>query len=151
MAATKITTLYTALIALITATYPESRRLTDVENIEDNDAPLLRHGWGIAIGAGRNTNRNICPNYSQARKFTIVLSRECIYKDSDVARRDEAKLNLLEDAHLLFAAAVDNLTLDGAVLGMLYESDGGPQEIKLEDKPYLFLEATFDVEYIQQV
>ena len=151
MASTKISTVYAALVALLTETFPDARRLENVESLEDNPASQLKYGWGLSIGPGNNTNRNICPNYSQARKFTVILSREFLAKDGDVARRDQAKIALLEDAHLLFAAAVDSLTLDGAVLGMVYETDGGPQEIQLDDKPFLFLEATFNVEYIQQV
>ena len=148
---TKITEIYTALVDLIRETLPEHKRLTNVEEIEDNDATLLRQGWGLKIGGGANTNDVICPQYNLERKFLVTITREYLAKGSDADRREASKLLLLEDLHLVLAEAVRQIQLEGPAIGIAYEDDGGPEEFTLQDKPFHMIEATFTVKYFQLV
>lgn len=148
---TKITQIHAALVELLQDTLPNHRRLTNVDEIEENDAALLRAGWGLKIGGGVVTTDVICPQYNIERKFLITLTREYLAKDSDVARRDASKVQVLEDLHLVLAAAVSDIQLGDLVTSFVYEDDGGPEELTLQEKPYHMLEATFTVRYFQLV
>lgn len=148
---TKITDIYNALVALLQETLPDHKRLTNVDEIEENDASLLRMGWGLKIGGATISQDVICPQYNLERKFQITLTREYLAKDSDVARREASKLLVLEDLHLVLAEAVSQIQLSELATSFVYEDDGGPEELTLQDKPYHMLEATFTVRYFQLV
>ena len=116
-------------------------RLNDPYNIEENPEQYLRKGWGIQVDDGVDTNRCISPEYYLGRTFTLVIVRESLAKDSDPARRETSKLDLLEDLHILIAAAVTENTLYQSAVNFKYISDGGLQEVFVNDKPYNFIEA----------
>ena len=126
-------------------------RLNDPYNIEENPEQYLRKGWGIQVDDGVDTNRCISPEYYLGRTFTLVIVRESLAKDSDPARRETSKLDLLEDLHILIAAAVTENTLYQSAVNFKYISDGGLQEVFVNDKPYNFIEANFLVEYSQSI
>ena len=112
---------------------------------------LLRKGWGIRVEDGLNTQRIICPTYTVERTFSLVVARESPARDSDPARRESAKLEILEDLHTLITEAMGDCTLSGAAIDFKYSSDGGFQEVFVNDKPYTFLASSFLVEYSQTV
>lgn len=147
----QITTVYTALVAKMVATYPQHLRLTDADDLENNDQARLRKGWGLRLAQGRNTRRVICPEYHLERQAIVSLTREGPALNSDNATREAAKLALLEDLHLLIAQSVTDLTLDGAVINFQFREDTGPEELLKDGRWYVAIEATFGVEYSQQV
>lgn len=130
---------------------PTHQRLNDPYNIDENPEMLLRKGWGIQIDNGADVSRCISPEYYIARTFTLVIVRECVAKDSDPSRRETSHLELLEDLHILIAEAVAENTLYQSAVNFKYVSDGGVQEVFVDDKPYNFIQAQFLVEYSQIV
>jgi hypothetical protein len=125
--------------------------LFDPYTVENNPEQFLRKGWGIKVMPGLDTRRFVCPEYTLARTFSIILARESPAKDSDPSRRETAKLELLEDLHTLLIATVSDNTLGGIALDFKYESDGGFQDVFVNEKPYTYLESSFTIEYSQQV
>lgn len=147
----KITDVFNNLVTFVGGELIDHTRLNDPYNIEENPEMLLRKGWGIQIDDGVDTNRCISPEYYLGRTFTIVIVRESVAKDSDPVRRELSKLDLLEDLHILIAEAVSENTLYQVAVNFKYISDGGLQEVFVQDKPYNFIEANFLVEYSQTI
>ena len=147
----KITDVFNNLVTFVGGELSDHTRLNDPYNIEENPEMLLRKGWGIQIDDGVDTNRCISPEYYLGRTFTIVIVRESVAKDSDPVRRELSKLDLLEDLHILIAEAVSENTLYQVAVNFKYISDGGLQEVFVQDKPYNFIEANFLVEYSQTI
>ena len=58
---TKITDIYAALVTLIQTALPDHKRLTEVDEIDENDASLLRQGWALKIGGATLSTDVICP------------------------------------------------------------------------------------------
>lgn len=146
-----ITTVFNNLVTFMSTNLSDHFRLNDPYNIEENPEQYLRKGWGIQVDDGVDTNRCISPEYYLGRTFTLVVVRESLAKDSDPARRETSKLDLLEDLHILIAAAVTENTLYQSAVNFKYISDGGLQEVFVNDKPYNFIEANFLVEYSQSI
>jgi len=146
-----ITTVFNNLVTFMSTNLSDHFRLNDPYNIEENPEQYLRKGWGIQVDDGVDTNRCISPEYYLGRTFTLVIVRESLAKDSDPARRETSKLDLLEDLHILIAAAVTENTLYQSAVNFKYISDGGLQEVFVNDKPYNFIEANFLVEYSQSI
>lgn len=146
-----ITTVFNNLVTFMSTNLSDHFRLNDPYNIEENPEQYLRKGWGIQVDDGVDTNRCISPEYYLGRTFTLVVVRESLAKDSDPARRESSKLDLLEDLHILIAAAVTENTLYESAVNFKYISDGGLQEVFVNDKPYNFIEANFLVEYSQTI
>jgi hypothetical protein len=147
----KITTIYNNLVIFMGTELSTHTRLNDPYFVENNPEMLLRKGWGIRVNDGLDTARFVCPEYTLARTFTLVIVRESPAKDSDPARRETAKLEILEDLHTLLIEAVSENTLYGVALDFKYESDGGFQEVFVNEKPYTYLASSFVVEYSQQI
>lgn len=148
---TKITDIFNGLVTFMGATLPSHARLNDPYVIENNPEMLVRKGWGIQVDSGTNTQRFTCPQYTLSRTFTLVVVRECPAKDSDPARRETAKLEILEDLHTLIGAALIDVTLNGLALDFKYVSDSGFQDVYVNEKPYTYLAASFSIEYFQLV
>lgn len=149
---TKISTIHANLVTLIgTTALPNSRRLENVDDLEQNKAPLLRAGWGLQFGSGLNTRRNACPNFSIRRNFTITLTRECPAKDSDMTRREAGKLALLEDVQTLLGYMNQDKTLGGEAVNFDYDSDGAPEEMNVDGQWFVAIELSCFVEYFQTV
>jgi hypothetical protein len=146
-----ITTVFNNLVTFMGTELSDHFRLNDPYNIEENPEQYLRKGWGIQIDDGVDTNRCISPEYYLGRTFTLVITRESLAKDSDPARRETSKLDLLEDLHILIAGAVSENTLYQSAVNFKYISDGGLQEVFVNDKPYNFIQANFLVEYSQTI
>jgi len=147
----KITTIFDNLVTFMETVLPNHARLNDPYQIENNPEMLLRKGWGIQVNDGLDTSRFVCPEYTLSRNFTLVVVRESPAKDSDPARRESAKLEILEDLHTLLVEAVSENTLYGIALDFKYSSDGGFQNVFVDNKPYTYLASIFTVEYSQQI
>lgn len=146
---TRISEIYQNLLQAIQEAFPAHKRLENVDDLELNKAPLLRLGWGLKIGPGRDSKRDLCPAYTQFRDFTVILVREGAAKDSDMVRREQAKVDLLEDLHLLRKALDPDQNLSGTAISVTYQDDGGPQDIEADGKWYVALEAQVSIEYKQ--
>lgn len=147
----KITTIFNNLVTFLETQLPDHQRLNDPYNLTVNPEYQLRKAWGIVVNAGTDTARFICPEYSLSRTFSIVICREAVAKESDPARRETAKLEILEDLHKLITEAVSENTLYGVALDFKYSSDGGFQDVLVNEKPFTFLSSDFTVEYSQQI
>lgn len=148
---TTITTVFTNLVTFTGTLLSSHKRLNDPYSLESNPEQLLRLGWGIQVDDGVDTNRCISPEYYLGRNFTISIVRENLAKDSDPSRRELSKLELLEDLHILIAGAVSENTLYQSAVNFKYLSDGGLQEVFVNEKPYNFIQAKFFVEYSQSI
>lgn len=146
---TQITSAFNALVSLLQTALPDHKRLAYADDLEANDKHSMRLGWGIVFGGGINSKRNICPNYARRRTFTIVLTRENTAKDTDVVKKDQNKVWLLEDLHLVLNQIEQTKNLDGATINCEAETDDGPVESEVEG--FLVLELTVTIENIQQV
>lgn len=138
--------LYDAIVDRIEAVLPNHTRLTNPYAVEQNPEGLLRQGWGLGLGAGSNTNRELSCRISIARDFNIVLSRKFYAKESDVENKAAVEKDLFEDLILLVRDFCDNSALPGALGIVSYTSDGGIEQVFGEKDNYLVLRTTFSVE-----
>lgn len=143
--------LYDAVVTRIEAVLPNHARLVNPYAVESNPEGMLRQGWGLALAAGTNTNRNLSCRLTFGRTFTVVLSRKFYAKESDVTSKASTEKELFEDLILLTRDFCDNSDLPGSLGLINYESDGGVEQVFGEKDNFLVMRANFAVEHFEQV
>jgi hypothetical protein len=147
----KITEAFQNFRTLVGEALPDYRQLHDPYNLDENPEQLLRAGWGIQLDGGNPANRTLsCPDYGIRRAMTVVIVHEAVAKDSDPVRRQDEELEIFEALHLVIQATRNDTNLGNAAFVLEYTGDTGRQEIFIENKPYYYTEASFDVEYHQR-
>ena len=148
----KITDAVEALRSVVESTFAGRARLNLPYDLPANPDNQLKYGYGIKIDGGQNTAREFsCVSYSIKRTMTVILCQDAVAKESDPIRRDALEMGLFEDLALLIAAVVPDVTLNGIVISCVYTDDTGRQEVYTKEQPYIYLEATFDIDYQQTI
>lgn len=156
-AASKISQIYDFMVAKAKTALQTHQELVDFDDLLENPAPILDAGYGVQVGNGRDTEREICStHYYYEREFVLILTREVTALKSDVETRKKKHKQILEDYHQ-FKKLVEGthtaLADDGTELSfnVKYASDSGPRTFSAHDKEYIFLEATITAEYLERL
>jgi hypothetical protein len=145
----KITDIYNAWVALITAELPSYRRLPNPYAADANANVILNKGFGIAVGGGTNTERNLGCKLSISRDFGIILTKQIAKTDHDTSGRADQEKALFEDQYALIKAVEQDPDLGGTAAKAYYVSDGGLEILDLETGRYFVLATQFNVEYFE--
>jgi len=117
----------------------------------DNAGLLLRKGYGIAIGAGNNTERVLGGKLSYQRDFQVFLTRELLTTSSNVEARQDVEKAILEDYTLVLKAIEEQPTLNGNAAKAVIITDGGLEYLEGDRDRYFLIEATVTVEYFETI
>lgn len=146
-----ISDLYDNLKTILGTVYPAKYELIDPITIEQNPDQLLDNGFALAVGPATNTRREVCNKLSIAREFTVTLTGLVKGMRSDISAQDTAEKNLLEDHLLLVNELYKNQVLDSIYKKLDYLSDTGIVEIVANEKKYLMIQTTIQIEYFETI
>lgn len=145
----KVSDIYNALNTLVSTTLTSYKKLPNPYVASENANVILNKGYGIAIGAGTNTERLLGCKLSIARDFGVVLTKQIAKTDHDVAGRATQEKAIFEDQYLIIKALEENPSLSGTAAKAYFVGDGGLEVLDLETGRYFVLATQFNVEYLE--
>lgn len=148
----KISTVYDAIVTLIEGSLTGYEKLPNAYDNTDNNELYLTKGYGVAFSAAQNTERFTgCRKASTRREFSVFLTRLIDVTAHDTTGHATLEKSLMEDLFLLVKAIEVDPDLGGAAANAKYEADGGIEILEGDRSKYLFIEAAFSAEYIDNL
>ncbi len=158
---TTFSSAYDALVTQIETTLPNHVELINPYVPELNDNLTMDAAYGIVVGPGQNTAREVDCRMSVARDMTVVLTRKIMKGDlarntSSKSERRSTEKELIEDLVDLVAAIEGNATLQNAsnnlaIFKCVYETDGGIEYLQANQYQFIMIKAIFVLEYIEAI
>ena len=148
---TKITTLYNNMVTRIEALFPNKHRLTNPYAVELNGHIFLKDGWGLAVSSGENTNRQLSCTMSINRTMIVTLTNELLATELDPVTKAVMEKTLLEDHFTLIKDFEKDTTINSSSFRTSFLSDSGIQFVVSEDKPFIYIQAIFETEYMEDL
>lgn len=148
---TKITDVYNAITGILEANLPGYTRLSNPYAPEVNAFPILRNGYGLAVGPGVDTQRTTGCVVSWQRSFTIILLNQIYATENDVSRKELIEQELLEKHNILRKQFYLDSTLGGVAYLTIIPSDQGISFISAGDLLFLGLEMSLETEYTEDL
>lgn len=147
----KITTILNELKARIQLELPSHAQLTNPYNVGANTEMALKKGFGIAVGPGDNTNRNLSCKLSVNRSILIKLTTKFYATDLNVDAKEAAEKDLLESQFLIIKSMEKEPTLNGNLATSGFVSDSGILRVYDDKDQFLKLESVFNFEYMEDL
>lgn len=148
---TDISTIYDFLVTRMTALFPNHKRLSNPYNLSLNNDQFLEQGWGIAVGPGENTNRQLGNRSSTKREFTLVLTRRTFATELGTTAKATGDKDLLEDLQILidrFESEVDLDSTSGKYIAR-YIGDSGITQVRDDQDGFAAIRVSTSVEYFK--
>lgn len=122
--------------------------------VEQNTLATHDKGWGIALGPGSNTNRNLSCKLSINRTITVTFLRRRYANEMDIVPKETAEKQILEDQYILIkdfekAPALNNST--SGITRFQYDSDGGIENVFEGNEAFIKLATTYNLEYFEHL
>ena len=111
----KITDNFDTIVTRVGIVLSSHKRLMNPYNLELNDDPLLKKGWGVKFGSMVNQGGVIGTQISFDRSIIVVITREAIARESDRATRSGTEKDLLNDQLLVIKDICNTINLIGFV------------------------------------
>ena len=143
----KIVDIYTALADLIESTLPGYTRLPNPYSVDTNTYLHLKNGYGIGIGAGRDTERYVGCIATYERVFTIILVKIMSTTQNNTGKRVIIEEALLTDHTKLKNKIYQESTLGNIAIKSTILDDQGIGFIDPGKNKYLSLEMNCYIEY----
>lgn len=144
---TKIADIYDAIINKLSTELPAFQRVPNPYALDENTAILLRKAFGLAIGAGLNTERYVGCIATWERSYTIGLVTQVVNTENDTIGRASVEKDIVDAHRAILLAFESNSTLDGECIKAVVSDDTGINYIQGAQSKYLALEITLRVEY----
>lgn len=129
-------------------------QLANPYDVEENTTPMHEKGWGVALGAGANTNRELSCRLSVQRSISIILTRRRYANELDITPKEDAEKAILEDQYNLIKAMENEFALNNNVSGVtrcVFASDGGIESVLAESDAFIKLVSVFELEYFENL
>lgn len=150
----QISTAYDALITrietVLDAATNNYTRLPNCYNIEDNTDLKLRKGYGVAILAATNSNRELC-KASIERTMEIILTRHYTGAEENAADKASVEKLLLEDQLLIIKDLETSSSLNDTVMFSRWVSDNGIEFVAGETSRFFMLRTQISMEYLENL
>lgn len=153
----KISYIFDRLITEMQDALKEHQELLDFEDLENNAPAILAKGFGIGVGAGRNTERCFDGlSYYYEREFVLIITRSALTTYADAQTRKDQIKTILEDLDLVMKGLTGDFTFvdtDGTEksFNVKFANDGGPKSTVIVGEKYQFIELTVTAEYRETV
>ena len=148
---TRIEDIYDALATLIETTLPGYVRFPNPYVITENTYLHMKSGYGIAIGAGVDTERFVGCQISWQRSFTVVLVKQIMTTQNITGKRELVEKEILDDHDALRKAIYLNSTLGEKAVKTTLVSDGGVSFIDGDRLKFLSMEIEIVTEYLESI
>lgn len=149
-----VTECFDLLNARLLALFPEAEdyfKITNPYDLTQNSSQFLRQGWGLAVGPGNNSNRELDCSITINREYRVVLTRALESLELNVDTKDVVVKTLLEDAFDVIADFEREVRLDDDKYNVLFISDTGIQNLQGDDFSIIMVEMTFNVEIFDRL
>lgn len=147
--ATSISTIYDALVSLLSSKLTGYIQLPNPYAPEENNELYLNKGFGVAFADGENTQRFVGCKLSVARTFNIILVNRIVTTDHNTTVRGSLEKSIMEDEFTIINELEKNPTLQGSAFKSLFVSDNGIEYLEGERMKYLFLVFNINIEYLE--
>lgn len=144
---TAIADIYDAIVLKLGTNLPTFKRIPNPYSLDENTALLLRKGYGIAIGAGTNTERYVGCLVTWQRDYTIGIVTQVVNTENDTLGRAEIEKDLIDAHDLVLKSFETDPSLGGKCIKAVITDDSGIEYISGDKGRYLALELTLRVEY----
>lgn len=148
-----ISTGFDALVARIESVLDASingySRIPNPYNIEDNTELKLRKGYGVAMLAAENTNRQVNCKFSVSRNMEVVLTRLYTGKEEDAPGKSALEKLLLEDQYAIINDLEQDISINGSTMYTRYVSDSGIEFVSGVTGRFFMLKTQFSLEYLE--
>jgi len=124
-------------------------RLSNPYKPDENNERLLVKGYGIVMGPGSNTNRQVNCKFSVSRQMEIVLTRQYFAREDDAVSKADTEKALFEDQYLLINDFEQDISINGQTMYTRWESDSGIEYVSSATDRFLMLRTTFSLEYLE--
>lgn len=148
---TEVTSLYDSLVSSIGTLLPNHKRLSNPYALEQNNDQILEKGWGLAVRAGTNTNRQIGCKLSVEREFEIHITRKYFAREFDVTKKASTEKDLLEDMQLIIDNMEENSSLSSGSYLVKYIGDSGIINVRDVQDAFLAITISVTVEYFRTI
>lgn len=139
-----VTEVYEKTVEIISALYPDKKRIPYPYSLQDNKSIHLRDGWGIKVGSSSYEELEWC-SFVNARNISVVFTRENFRNDSDAGKIDDLALYLMEDVYTLQKRlfSPDNLTIPDNLMKVDISDVSTIETIAGDKTSFLSMEANF--------
>lgn len=148
---TAISEIYDAIVDKLAAELPAFQRIPNPYALDENTAILLRKAYGLAIGAGTNTERYVGCLVTWERDYTIGLVTQVVNTENDTEGRASVEKDIIDAHGTILQAFESDSTLSGKCIKAVIVDDGGINYIQGVQSKYLALEVTLRVEYQEPI
>ena len=150
-----LTDIIDAIDARLAVVFPNHNLLSDPYTIQNNTELCLKQAYGLAIGAGLNTNRQVgCDIVTVKRDIVVTLTENFITRELDQSTKEATVKSLIEDQLLLIKEFEKDpsiqYSLSNRVTDFLFVSDLGIQPIFAGRGDFLMVQSTFSLEFFEQ-
>lgn len=146
---TQVADIYNAIVDKIEGALTTHVRVPDPYSLDQNAYVLMKDkAFGMGIGPGRPTNREVCKNYWE-RTFTIALIQRVTSTENNIDTREILEQELLNDQDILEKAFYNDITLGGQVAKSEVGEDGGVVFIDADQQRFMSIELNLTIEYFK--
>lgn len=146
-----ITAAYDYMVGVAQSLLPDHKRLPDPYNLVNNSDRHLEKGWGFTIERGRSNRHTDQGSVGVDRDIIFKITRQFISLASDAEKRATTEKQILEDQMLILKRLESDFTLGGLILNTDYDSDTGVEYVIIKDSPYLKIETTISLQYVENL
>jgi len=142
----KISDVYTAIIAQMEVLYPSKIRLHNPYELIENAAMVCKDSWGLAVEDASREDLEYC-NLSISRTFKVIFLRQFVTLSSKEDGFDAITALLLEDQQTFLNAfySPDKLDQQSIIEKIDFTAISGVNQLVSGEKKYLFSEVTFNI------
>lgn len=148
---TPVADIYEAIIDKLELVLPAFKRVPNPYSLDENTAILLRKAFGLAIGAGTNTERYVGCIATWERDYTIGLVTQVVNTENDTEGRASVEKDIIDAQRAILLAFETDSTLSTKCIKAVITDDSGINYIQGAESKYLALEITLRVEYQEPV
>jgi hypothetical protein len=149
----KIDTIFSLIKTELGTLFPEHEQHTNPYDPGENTERQLLQGWGIALGPGFNSERNLSCRLSIQRTINIPLTRARYGSSLDTEKKEENELLLLNDQFTLIKQLEKAPTLNNndTITRFAWTGDSGIETIFAENDHYILINSAFLIEYFENL
>lgn len=154
---TNISTAFDAIKDRMEALFPSASGWYQMANpyeAEQNTLATHSKGWGIGLGPGVNTNRNLSCKLSIQRSITVTFLLRRYANELDIDPKETAEKEILESQYILIHDFEKTPALNNSSTGItrfVYAGDNGIENVFAGNEAFIKLVTTYELEYFEHL
>jgi len=146
---TAFDSMMTRIETVLDASNQAYTRLPNPYLVEDNTELKLKKGYGLALLAATNTNRQVNCKFSVSRTVEVILTRLYTGAEENASTKSDLEKLLLEDQYKIINNFEQDLTINGTTMYTRWETDSGIEFVNGGTSRFYMLRTQFSLEYLE--